>query len=169
MLAAPQFMVTGNRFDTTVATNRDFVRYREQSVCRRRFGRRPLLIGNPRGAPMTIQAAKTQAVALPSRPSLRIHLAMAALAAALLAAPNLAHAQGVIGGMERGAHQGSREGNRAAGPIGGAVGGAIGAGVGGVVGGVKGVLGIPDRGPYRGKRCRGYYDRHHHFHCYRRR
>lgn len=117
---------------------------------------------------MNIQAVKTQAAALPSRPSLRLHLAMAALVAALLAVPNLAHAQGVIGGMERGAHQGSREGNRAAGPIGGAVGGAIGAGVGGVVGGVKGVLGIPDRGPYRGKRCRGYYDRHHHFHCYRR-
>jgi hypothetical protein len=118
---------------------------------------------------MKIQAVKTQAVALQSRPSFRPYLAMAALAAALLATPNLAHAQGVIGGMERGAHQGSREGNRAAGPIGGAVGGAIGAGVGGVVGGVKGVLGIPDRGPYRGKRCRGYYDRHHHFQCYRRR
>lgn len=117
---------------------------------------------------MRIRTAQTQAVALPARPSMRLHLAMTALAAALLAAPNLAHAQGVIGGMERGAHQGSREGNRAAGPIGGAVGGAIGAGVGGVVGGVKGVLGIPDRGPYRGKRCRGYYDRHHHFHCYRR-
>ena len=105
---------------------------------------------------------------LSSRFSGRLYLAMAATALALLASPGLGHAQGVIGGMERGANQGAREGNRAAGPVGGAVGGAIGAGVGGVVGGVKGVLGIPDSGPYRGRRCRGYYDRHHRFHCYRR-
>ncbi|MGB3864826.1 MAG: hypothetical protein WBA29_04255 [Xanthobacteraceae bacterium] len=95
-------------------------------------------------------------------------LAIAAMTLALLAVPGVVQAQGVFRGMERGANQGAYEGNRAAGPVGGAVGGAIGAGVGGVVGGVKGVLGIPDRGPYRGKRCRGYYDRHHHFHCYRR-
>lgn len=117
---------------------------------------------------MNIQAATTQAVALPPRLSLRPLLALAALAAVLFAAPGPAQAQGVIKGMERGANQGAYEGNRAAGPIGGAVGGAIGAGVGGVVGGVKGVLGIPDSGPYRGKRCRGYYDKHHRFHCYRR-
>jgi hypothetical protein len=110
---------------------------------------------------------KTKTTTMPSR-SLRLHLAMGAMALALLAAPGLAQAQGVIGGMERGAHQGAREGNRAAGPVGGAVGGAIGAGVGGVVGGVKGVLGIPDRGYRRGQRCRGYYDKHHRFHCYRR-
>ncbi len=103
---------------------------------------------------------------LPSISPMRIKLAAVALGLALFAAPSLAQAQGVIGGMERGAHQGSREGNRAAGPVGGAVGGAIGAGVGGVVGGVKGVLGIPDRGPRRGHRCRGYW-RHGHFHCYR--
>jgi hypothetical protein len=35
------------------------------------------------------------------------------------------------------------------------------------VGAVKGVFGIPDRGYRRGYRCRGFYDRHHHFYCYR--
>jgi hypothetical protein len=35
------------------------------------------------------------------------------------------------------------------------------------VGAVKGVFGIPDRGYRRGYRCRGYYDRYDHFHCYR--
>ena len=43
------------------------------------------------------------------------------------------------------------------------VGGAVGAGVGGAVGAVNGVLGIP----YRGYRCRGYYNRYGRFHCYR--
>ena len=73
------------------------------------------------------------------------------------------HAQGIVGG----ARDGSYEGNRIAGPVGGVVGGAIGAGVGGAVGAVKGVIGIPDRGWHRGYRCRGYYDRYHHFRCYR--
>jgi hypothetical protein len=110
---------------------------------------------------------KSRTRALPTIPYLRLQLAAAATALALFSIPHLAHAQGVIGGMERGANQGSREGNRAAGPVGGAIGGAIGAGVGGAVGGVKGVLGIPDRGYRRGHRCRGYW-RHGHFHCYRR-
>ena len=47
------------------------------------------------------------------------------------------------------------------------VGGAIGTGVGGAMGAVKGVFGIPDRGYRRGYRCRGYYNRHGHFRCYR--
>jgi hypothetical protein len=51
--------------------------------------------------------------------------------------------------------------------VGGVVGGAVGAGVGGAMGAVKGVFGIPDRGYRRGYRCRGYYDRYDHFHCYR--
>ncbi|MGN6411834.1 MAG: hypothetical protein ACTHK9_10380 [Nitrobacter sp.] len=111
---------------------------------------------------------KTRTAALPTTASIRLQFAAAAAAAALalFSIPHLAHAQGVFGGMERGANQGAREGNRAAGPVGGAIGGAIGAGVGGAVGGVKGVLGIPDRGPRRGHRCRGYW-RHGHFHCYR--
>jgi len=109
---------------------------------------------------------KTRTSTLPIKNSIRLRLAAAAAALALLSIPHLAHAQGVIGGMERGGHQGAREGNRAAGPVGGVIGGAIGAGVGGAVGGVKGVLGIPDRGYRRGHRCRGYW-RHGHFRCYR--
>jgi hypothetical protein len=78
---------------------------------------------------------------------------MAAFAAlALLAVPQLAQAQGIVGGAE----EGVRRGNRAAGPVGGVVGGAIGAGVGGVVGGVKGVIGAPDR--------RYHHRRYHHHH-----
>src|ERR1700680_935419 len=71
----------------------------------------------------------------------------------------IGHAQGSV----RGAQEGSREGNRIAGPVGGVVGGAVGAGVGGAVGAVRGVFGSGDRG----YRCRGYYDRYDHFHCYR--
>jgi len=86
-------------------------------------------------------------------------LAGAALALALLAIPHIGHAQGIV----RGAEEGAREGNRVAGPVGGVVGGAVGAGVGGAMGAVRGVFGISDRG----YRCRGYYDRYDHFHCYR--
>lgn len=68
--------------------------------------------------------------------------AIVAAALAILALPVMAHAQGVVRGMESGANEGVRKGNRAAGPVGGAVGGAVGAGVGGIVGGVNGVLGI---------------------------
>ncbi|WP_398466206.1 hypothetical protein [Tardiphaga sp.] len=96
--------------------------------------------------------------------SLKTRLALAATVLALSAMPNFAHAQGVFRGMEQGANQGVRDGNRAAGPIGGMVGGAIGAGVGGAVGGVKGVLGIPEG---RRTQCRGYYNKHGKFRCYR--
>jgi hypothetical protein len=139
------------------------------------------VIGTPRkrkrGAPTAIERTnnnvnsginrmnktKITAIRLPAGASARFYLATAALAVALLAIPHIGHAQGIV----RGAQQGAAEGNRAAGPVGGLVGGAVGAGVGGAVGAVKGVLGIPDRGYRRGHRCRGYYDRHDHFHCYR--
>ncbi len=88
-------------------------------------------------------------------------LAVLAFSLALLAIPQFAHAQGLVGGMERGAAQGSYDGGRAAGPVGAAVGGAVGAGVGGAVGAVDGILGIP------GPRCRGYYNRYGHWRCYR--
>jgi hypothetical protein len=107
---------------------------------------------------------KIRAITLPARPTSRVYFAAAAFALALLAAPHLGHAQGIIGGAE----EGSREGGRAAGPVGAFVGGAVGAGVGGAVGAVDGVLGVPNRGYYhRGYGCRGYYNRYHHFHCYR--
>ena len=96
--------------------------------------------------------------------SLKTRLALAATVLALAAMPNFAHAQGVIRGGEQGANQGYRDGNRAAGPVGGVVGGAIGLGVGAAVGGVKGVLGIPEG---RRTQCRGYYNRHGKFRCYR--
>lgn len=88
-------------------------------------------------------------------------LVATALVLALLSIPKFAHAQGLVGGMERGAAQGSYDGSRVAGPVGGAVGGAVGAGVGGAVGAVDGILGIP------GPRCRGYYNRYGHWRCYR--
>jgi hypothetical protein len=107
---------------------------------------------------------KTRIAVLPTNSSIKTRLAVVAGVLAFLAIPHFAQAQGVIRGAESGANQGAREGNRAAGPVGGLVGGAIGLGVGGAVGGVKGVLGIPEGG---GRRCRGYYNRHHHFRCYR--
>jgi hypothetical protein len=90
----------------------------------------------------------------------RLQFAGAAIILALLAVPHLGHAQGIV----RGAQEGAAEGDRVAGPIGGVVGEAVGAGVGGAIGAVDGVLGIPDRHTYR---CRGFYDRYDHFHCYR--
>lgn len=108
---------------------------------------------------MTVKTA-----VLPISSSMKTRLAFAAGVLALVAMPHFAQAQGVFRGGEQGANQGYREGNRAAGPVGGVVGGAVGLGVGAAVGGVKGVLGIPAGG---GRRCRGYYDRHHHFRCYR--
>ena len=101
---------------------------------------------------------KIKTAALPSGLPVRLYLAVAAIALALLAIPHIGHAQGIV----RGAEEGSREGNRVAGPVGGLVGGAVGAGVGGAVGAVRGVFGID-----RGYRCRGYYDRYDRFHCYR--
>jgi len=103
---------------------------------------------------------KTKTAALPAGLSVGRYFAAAAIGLALLAIPHLGHAQGVV----RGAQEGAYEGNRAAGPVGGVVGGAIGAGVGGAVGAVDGIFGIPYRG---GRRCRGYYNSHHHFRCYR--
>jgi hypothetical protein len=102
---------------------------------------------------------KTTTAVLPAGLPLRFYLAATALVLALLAIPHFGHAQGIV----RGAREGSYEGNRIAGPVGGVVGGAVGAGVGGAMGAVKGVFGITDRG----YRCRGYYDRHDRFHCYR--
>ena len=100
---------------------------------------------------------------LPAGLPVRLYLAAAALVLALLAIPHIGHAQGIV----RGAQESAYEGSRVAGPVGGVVGGAVGAGVGGAMGAVKGVFGIPDRGWRRGYRCRGYYDRYDHFHCYR--
>ena len=96
----------------------------------------------------------------PANLPLKSYLAAAAIALGLLAVPHIGHAQGIVGG----AQEGAREGNRAAGPVGAVVGGAVGAGVGGAVGAVDGVLGIPQS---RHRRCRGFYDRYDHFHCYR--
>lgn len=106
--------------------------------------------------------SKTKAASPPSglqRPS----FAIAAIAFASLAIPQVGHAQGIV----RGAQQGAYEGGRVAGPVGGVVGGAVGAGVGGAMGAVKGVFGIPDGGYRRGYHCRGFYDRYNRFHCYR--
>jgi hypothetical protein len=110
---------------------------------------------------MTTMKSKTgiKTLTLPTASHLKLRLAAAATAIALLAIPHLGHAQGIVGG----AREGSREGGRAAGPVGALVGGAVGAGVGGAVGAVDGVLGIP-RHHYR---CRGFYDRYHHYRCYR--
>jgi hypothetical protein len=102
---------------------------------------------------------KIKTATLPTALPTKFYLAAAAIVLALLATPHIGHAQGLV----RGAQEGSREGNRVAGPVGGVVGGAVGAGVGGAMGAVKGVFGINDRG----YRCRGYYDRHNRFHCYR--
>ena len=102
-----------------------------------------------------VKTAALPAAGLP----FRFWLAAASLILALLAIPQVGHAQGIV----RGAREGSYEGNRVAGPVGGVVGGAVGAGVGGAMGAVKGVFGISDRG----YRCRGYYDGYHRFHCYR--
>jgi hypothetical protein len=110
-----------------------------------------------------ITKTTVKAATLPSGLPMKFYLALAAFALALLAIPQFAHAQGIV----RGAREGAHEGNRVAGPVGGVVGGAVGAGVGGAMGAVKGVFGIPDRGYRRGYRCRGFYDRYDHFHCYR--
>jgi hypothetical protein len=106
---------------------------------------------------------KTMTSALSAGLPVKLHLAAAALILGLLAMPHIGYGQGIV----RGAQEGAYEGNRVAGPVGGVVGGAVGAGVGGAVGAVQGVFGIPDRGYRRGYRCRGYYDRYDHFHCYR--
>jgi hypothetical protein len=104
---------------------------------------------------------KTKTSTLQLGTSVKVYLAVAATALALLAIPHAGHAQGVIRGAEQGSREGVRKGGRAAGPVGAVVGGAIGTGVGAAVGGVRGVLGID-----RGRRCRGYYTRRGHFRCY---
>jgi len=107
---------------------------------------------------MTKNANKT--AAMPAGLTMWLVFAAAAIALGLLAVPRAGHAQGIV----RGAQEGTYEGNRIAGPVGGVVGGAVGAGVGGAVGAIHGVLGIPYGHHYR---CRGFYDRYDHFHCYR--
>ena len=80
-----------------------------------------------------------------------LRTATAALSLALVAAPVVADAQGLVGGARRGYN----EGDRALGPIGGVVGGAVGAGIGTV----NGALGIhPHYFFYHGRRC---FYRHH--------
>lgn len=63
------------------------------------------------------------------------------VAAALVATPMAAQAQGLVGGAERGADEGAA----AAGPVGAIVGGAVGA----ATGTVNGILGIGDRPRFR--------------------
>ncbi len=107
---------------------------------------------------------KVKTAVLPAGLPLKFYFAVLAIVLALLAIPQLGHAQGIVGG----AQEGAREGGRAAGPVGAVVGGAVGAGVGGAVGAVNGVLGIPNHRYYRHRyRCRGYYNRYGHFRCYR--
>src|SRR5882757_9338111 len=72
---------------------------------------------------------------LSTRTFQRLQIALVAGAFAFLAAPPVAHAQGLVKGVQKGA----AEGNKAAGPVGGVLGGAI----GGVVGVFTGVLGVP--------------------------
>src|SRR6476619_7553039 len=103
---------------------------------------------------------KVRTSALPGAWSAILDFAAAAIVLALLAIPDIGHAQGIV----RGAQEGAYEGSRVAGPVGGVVGGAVGAGVGGAVGAVEGVFGTPYRGH---RRCRGYYDGYNRFHCYR--
>ena len=108
--------------------------------------------------------SRIRTATLPADLPLRLYIAGAAIALALLAIPHFGHAQGIVGG----AQEGAREGGRAAGPVGAVVGGAVGAGVGGAVGAVHGVLGIPNHRYYRYRHgCRGYYNRYGHFRCYR--
>jgi hypothetical protein len=104
---------------------------------------------------------KTKTSTLLNHGRVKVYLAVAATALALLAIPHAGHAQGVFRGAEQGGREGVSEGGRAAGPVGAVVGGAIGTGVGAAVGGVRGVLGID-----RGRRCRGYYTRRGYFRCY---
>ncbi len=101
---------------------------------------------------------RIKTAALPTGLPIKVYLAAAAIALALLTIPHIGHAQGIV----RGAQEGAAEGHRVAGPVGGVVGGAVGAGVGGAVGAVRGVFGLD-----HGYRCRGFYDRYDRFHCYR--
>ena len=93
---------------------------------------------------------------------LKFYLAAAAIVLALLAIPHVGSCAG-----HRPRRAGSaREGDRAAGPVGGVVGGAVGAGVGGAVG-ARRMAYSESRMRALARRCRGFYDRHNRFHCYR--
>jgi hypothetical protein len=71
---------------------------------------------------------------VPTRTNQRLLAAFVVGTVALIAAPPVAYAQGLVKGVQKGA----AEGNKAAGPVGGVLGGAI----GGVVGVFTGVLGV---------------------------
>jgi hypothetical protein len=73
-----------------------------------------------------------------ARAQLRRRLAFGAVVVALLGAPLVVNAQGLVKGVQ----QGAQAGNKAAGPVGGVLGGAI----GGVVGVFTGVLGVGREG-----------------------
>jgi LTXXQ motif family protein len=73
-----------------------------------------------------------------ARAQLRRRLALGAVVVALLGAPLVVNAQGLVKGVQ----QGAQAGNKAAGPVGGVLGGAI----GGVVGVFTGVLGVGKEG-----------------------
>jgi hypothetical protein len=73
-----------------------------------------------------------------ARAQWRRRLACGAMVVALLGAPLVVNAQGLVKGVQ----QGAQAGNRAAGPVGGVLGGAI----GGVVGVFTGVLGVGKEG-----------------------
>jgi hypothetical protein len=73
-----------------------------------------------------------------ARAQLRWRLVLGAVVVALLGAPLVVNAQGLVKGVQ----QGAQAGNKAAGPVGGVLGGAI----GGVVGVFTGVLGVGKEG-----------------------
>jgi LTXXQ motif family protein len=73
-----------------------------------------------------------------ARAQWRRRLAFGAMVVALLGAPLMVNAQGLVKGVQ----QGAQAGNKAAGPVGGVLGGAI----GGVVGVFTGVLGVGKEG-----------------------
>ena len=73
-----------------------------------------------------------------ARAQLKWRLALGAVVVALLGAPLVVNAQGLVKGVQ----QGAQAGNKAAGPVGGVLGGAI----GGVVGVFTGVLGVGQEG-----------------------
>src|SRR5258708_33908018 len=106
---------------------------------------------------------KTKTSALPNHNRVKVYLAVAATALALLAIPHAGHAQGVFRGAEQGGREGVREGGRAAGPVGAVVGGALGPRGGAAVGGGPGVLWV-----VRGRRGPGYFTRRRHFRSPRR-
>jgi hypothetical protein len=120
----------------------------------------PVALAPPASEGIKMNKTGIKTAALSAGLPLRLAFAAAGVALAWLAVPHIAHGQGIV----RGAQEGAYEGRRAAGPVGEVVGGAVGAGVGGAMGAVQGVLGVPYGHRYR---CRGSYNRHGRFHCYR--